>query len=514
MNVHPCVLIDPERADLFTLLALPGRFSGVREARIGDDGVHWAVVPSDSGGSAVAVNSVAPAWMYTAPGRDRHADRWAQLSGWRATAGPAEHRVALGREIGRVRTGPLLARLLWLVHIRLMKDRCSLLDLADHELGVACYGVDQNVWPAHWRGTAIDILRSATRLHFAARPPTAGWTFGERTPALLHVGDLKGTPADRCSTNCPWYGRGRHHHVLVNVGPGFLGSLEQFASEAEPGVRTYLIPATGRKGTPSLRELGRRQQVCSQLVAPNLGAPGVCRLHPLRQRRLLAALYREQTRAPGKKTRDTGPFVLAGNGVPGWNGRGHVCCPGLGPADLSVAFAGNGARRGLGYRLAGPGGWLARAGYAPDQLGEFFSELGALGTALALVPVAVCRNGHAYSLSQMVALAAAPPGRARLANADVRVYAPADFLERVSAYFQWPPPFPPMPDAVDVVLRLSTVRRERRLTQGQVARELGLDASFFSRLLRGEASWPAAVLDRARDWVERAPGPATSRTVS
>src|SRR5262249_26974875 len=160
--------------------------------------------------------------------------------------------------VGRLRLGAHAERLLWVLHRRALEARSSVLRLPDHLLGEGVWG-PRTCWPRHWRQDLLGILQGLSWLHLAAWNEGGRPSLGADTALLHHVADLRGQSLDRCGEDCPGLGGPAHHHVLVNVARGFLGSLEQFAlPEDGSGVRTYAFPVAGRRNLrATLRRVGR-----------------------------------------------------------------------------------------------------------------------------------------------------------------------------------------------------------------------------------------------------------------
>src|SRR5262249_29050735 len=129
--------------------------------------------------------------------------------------------------------------------------------------------------------------------------------FGAASVLLYHAGDLKGGGDDTCEEDCLGRDGPRHHHFLVDVGPAFLGVLEQFAQAGGDGVRRYVLPVGGANGAgPALRAGGKTGRLVTVYLPAEVGEPAACRRLTGRQRRLLQAVVRETTRrGPRRRTR-------------------------------------------------------------------------------------------------------------------------------------------------------------------------------------------------------------------
>jgi hypothetical protein len=322
--------------------------------------------------------------------------------------------------------------------------------------------------------------------------------FGPATVLLTHAGDLRGTGDDECPDCCPCRGS-RHHHFQIDVGPGFLGALEQFGRDEEgSGVRAYRFVPRHRRGAPgpSLSAAGKSGSLVSAFIPALLGDPDACRRLSGAGHRLLQALVRETTRSRARSDDADGRAeVLEGNRLRSYSGRSSVACRLLDADGTYIGFNGNGKRRGMGYRLAGEWGWPARADYPHDALGDFLDDLAAAVEVLSLTVFGVGPGNECYSLLRLRALADSAAGRRELARIDVRAFAPADFAERWSAKFGWP--LSHGEEQKRPELTVGVEMRSRGLSGRKLAKALGCDPSFFGKLLKGKKPWPPALLKKA-----------------
>src|SRR5882757_1686994 len=121
-----------------------------------------------------------------------------------------------------------------------------------------------------------------------------------------------------------------HHHYLVNIRPGFLGILEQFAArDEENGARTYNFPrGGGRRRGPTLQRVGKTGRLVSVYLPAKLGEPVACKGLNARQHRLLQSLVRELTRKTKETRRELSePEVFAGNQIRDLLGKSLRPCP-------------------------------------------------------------------------------------------------------------------------------------------------------------------------------------------
>jgi hypothetical protein len=498
------VLADRVRAEQFALLGQARRLFSRFELWADGGGIPWAV--SRVGGHAFAVTWLGPGWVVDPYAACRRAEALAAARDRVARATPAQHLQELTVAARRVRTGGHAERLLWLVHQRVLAARSSLVRVPDRLLAAALWGEGRSGWPRQWRQGLARSLEGLTWLHLGEWPeggPPPDW--GAGTALLTHAADLRGGDADVCDERCPGQGR-PHHHFLVNAGRGLLGLLEQFAEEdGDGGARSYRFPVGGPKGAgPTLRKAGRGGRLVTVYLPAKLGDPAACdRLTP-GEHRILQALVREATRRPRRKGQRAAEVeVFRGAAVPDALGRGQVAFPGLGQGAECIAFCGNGRRAGLGYYLATPGGWLAKAGYGPDEARPFLADLEALAGRLGLTVGGVEKGtNRCYDLAQLRGLALAADWRSALARVFVRVYAGADYVQRWNQLFGWGGPAPgPAGDAEARSLAVAGEVDSKGISLRTLAAGVGADPSFISKLLRGQRPWPAPLLARAEAWV-------------
>ena len=268
------------------------------------------------------------------------------------------------------------------IHLHAPAAKTSVVKIADFAVAEALWGTSRVSWPRHWRGDIATIADGLTWLHIADQNDDDIPDFGATTALLTHFADLRGTEEDACDPSCSDYGGANHHHYLANIGRGFLGVLEQFAeADNDSGIREYSFPAHGlRRGDMTLRRVGKTGRLVSCFVPSLLGEPSLCR-----------SLSRSQHLAPpGRRSRNnpsavndagqelSSAEVMVGNRIPNIHGRETLSCDLLDADAKFVGFNGNKKRRGLGYRLATPGGLLAKAGYAPDDVQRYLADLAVL----------------------------------------------------------------------------------------------------------------------------------------
>jgi hypothetical protein len=497
------VLVDRARAEQFALLGTGLRLPSGSDPWTAPDGITWAV--RRHGSHVFGVTWLGPGWVFDPYAARQRAETLAAARERMARATPDEHRRQLAAAAGHLRLGRHCERLAWLVHQQVLEAHSSLIKVPDFLARETLWGEAPDAAPRQWRQDLARVLEGLTWLHVAGAMGGGPLTLGTGTALLTHVADLRGSGADVCDERCPGRGGPPHHHYLVNLGRGFLGALEQFGEEDGAGVRAYRFPVGRPRGSgPTLRRVGKAGELISVYLPAKLGDPDVCRSFTAGQHRLLQALVRETTRRPKEKGKGISEVgIVTGNRVPDARGRGKVVCPGLGPDEDHVGFNGNGVRPGLGYYLATPGGWVAKAGGAAGAVEAFLADLAALAGPLGLTVVGVGKSSsQCYDLHQLRAMASAPGLRHALSQVLVRVYTRADYVQRWNSFFGWADvQREPGRDTAAEVLALAGEMVRKGISRRALARGIDADPSFLRRLFRGDKPWPPNQLERAREWV-------------
>jgi hypothetical protein len=517
MSGPPLLLADANRAEEFLLLGATRRLFDGYTVRIDSDGIAWAT--KAIGGHGFALTWLGPGWMFDPVAQERRAEDVQTRRAALQSASPERHQQELDVLIAKLRLGHTAERLLWLIHQQVLRLRSSLLYLPDELLADAVWGPNER--PTHWRKDLLSILQRLTWLHLTHTSATEGPVLGAKTAILTHVTDLRGTVNDVCQDGCSERTASRHHHYLINVGRGFLGILEKFAQEEVEGVRSYAFPIGGRrKESHSLRKAGKSGGLVTIYLPAKLGDRKVCDELTVTQHRLLQAIVRETTRNTKTDRRSVSEAeVLHGNIIPTIDGKEALVCALLDPEGAYVGFNGNRLLKGRGYLLLSPGGWLARSGYSPGQVSAFFADLHALATKLALIPVGIERNSPiCLNVPQMSARTASPHGMNTLRRLHLRVYAPADYLDRWNGVFHWDDMESKQNLATDPVLTITSALKAKVVSQRQLAQGMGVDPSLLSKVLRGKRSWPEGWLTRATSWLNsqiaaKDPGPQDKTTI-
>lgn len=504
MNMHPMVLADQDRLELFALLGQSRRL--FHEARTWTDAAGFAWTGTRTGSVGIALTWLGPGWVFDPVAQQERAEEYKECLQEMRKANEARHQRQLKKAVSEIRLGGHAERLLWAIHNAVHQCHSSLLHLPDCWLAEAVWGSEKGK-PQHWHQTLLMVLRSLAWLHAApwtddgAVPP-----FGLSTALLTHVGDLRGTEDDVCPDDC-LVRNVRHHHIQIDVGLGFLGVLEQFGrADLETGVRTYSFPTErSKKDDPALRRVGKTGKLISVFMPAKLGEPSACAAYTPHQHRLLQSLLRETTRAKRKSRKEVSePEVFTGNLIAAFHGDNLVACPKLRKDVLYVGFNGNKRRKG-GYRLDTLKGWLFKGGYSPDKVTAFLSDLETLAKPLGLDVVGVSRSLPHVGLDYLLERAASSVGFRHLAQFHVRVYTAADYLERWSTVFQ---PMkadaatistPPVDDAA--VAKLLAEMKRRKASWRALARGINKDHSFLSKVLKGVKLCPKGLLEKAQAWV-------------
>jgi hypothetical protein len=262
------------------------------------------------------------------------------------------------------------------------------------------------------------------------------------------------------------------------------------------------IATTVALGQPSLRSVGRTGRLVTIYLPAILGEPDVCNTLSVSQQKLLRVITRELTRASKRRRGESVvPEIFEGNITPGLRRRSNLTCPLLSPDGRYLGFNGNKKRKGCGYYLLSPRGWLHRAGYSPESIEAFLDDLVGLSAPLGLIPVGIdVRNREIYDLNRMQALADSGSGRGTLKDVILRIYTAPDYLERWNGFFGWNSIQASEREPAGQI-QLLELLAARDVSQRALANGIGVDPSFLNKLLNGKKSWPAPLLQRAVEWL-------------
>ena len=426
---HPFVLMDADRAEQFRLLGCTSRLFLGYEIWIDPLGIVWGT--KRVGGHCFAVSLLGPSWVFDRYGRERRAQKFAEAQETMKQADAVAQRQQLDRIISGLKLGRVAERVLYAIHQRVMQAKRSVVRIPSGLLASAVWGPGSRR-PRHWRKNLQTVLEGLMWLHVAGWPEGSPPMLGEASALITHVADLKRSKKDGCDNDCPQLNGPRHDHFLVNIGRGFLGILEQLAQPPDDsGVRVYNFRISGRKNSgPTLRTTGKTGKLTNLYLPAKIGAVAACRRFTSRQHRLLAAIVRETTRFTKRNRRDLSEAeTISGNRIRDLRGKKEVICELLAPESRYAGFNGSKLRKGLGYRLTTPGGWLAKAGYAIADVVGFFADLAALANPLGLIPVGIRVTTRKWlNLGALQALAATPAGRRTLSQCHLRIYTAADYV--------------------------------------------------------------------------------------
>jgi hypothetical protein len=450
------------------------------------------------------MTSVGPSWIFDAEARQAWQGEYERAVREAAGASPANHRQRFAEELSHLRLGQAAERVAWAIHASVMADRTSVVTLSDRRLATHVWGTRL---PKHWRGVLLRVLESLSWLHVAPASDAGPPSFGAHSVLLTHFADLR-RQNSACPASCPFEVQGRHHHLKVEVGPAFLGVLEQFGASDSSGVRHYSFPIAGKKESgATLRKIGKTGSLVPVFLPAKVGIPARCDQLSRAQHRLLQALVRETTREkPKDRALPTDAAAQIGNVVPGFSGPRQVACPQLDPLAKYVGFNGNGKRKGRGYKLTSPGGWLAKAGFPVGQVAEFLDALAGVAEPMKITVVGFSKGGRTYSLPDLVRLTAAPQGRQTLDALHLRAYAPADYLNLWSRWFgvEHEVRGPGGESSNNErLLALQAQMRSKGVSGRGLAACLKEDPSFVSKVLRGAKAPPDGFLDRAAAAINR-----------
>ena len=169
------------------------------------------------------------------------------------------------------------------------------------------------------------------------------------------------------------------------------------------------------------------------------------------QQLLVAGMVRELTRtkaSPGEGIK--GEIIRHGMVAASNMTLRRVLCPILNPHHEYVVFAGNGRRKGRGYRIMGrtDKGWLSRTGRIlpksdpsgdsnkarRDCMRPFLTDLDSLCQELSLIPVGLL-NGIWKDIGQLMDCLRTGRGQDWLEACTLRIFAPADWRQRWRQHF-------------------------------------------------------------------------------
>jgi hypothetical protein len=358
------ILADWLRVEQFRLIGSTRQLFAKYTLHTDESGVPWAIKRiADLG---FAFTWLGRGWVFDPEMRELWPRRYDERRRNLEVADAHRHGQELDQVRKQLQLGRLAERLLWAIHLQVLSARSSAVLLPDDWFAGLVWGGTR---PRHWRQDLLRLLRALSWLHLGHWPGQTPPSWGCETALLTYTADQRSDPdGDVCNETCPGRLGPPHHHYRVHIGQGFLGVLEQFAQpDSSGGIRAYHFPIGGRQSQwPTLRKVGRTGRLVSIYLPAKLGDPEICQSFSRQQHRFLQSLVRETTRKRIKRGSPAEAEVVVGNRIPAFHGPQTVVCSLLDPSAPYVAFNGNGKRKGLGYKLTTPGGWLGKSGYSLD----------------------------------------------------------------------------------------------------------------------------------------------------
>ena len=489
---HPFALIDVERMQAFAAIPELRRRLVETGSAVPIDGVVWRY--AQIGETLVGISELGPGsvWDGTEAEITARTERLGRKT-------DAEQQKRILRRIKGLRLGPLTERLAWKLHAEALEQKTSVLFIRNDDLARCLWDRDDR--PKHWRKVIRDCLCALSWLHLADHDGDAP-SFGYTGALISAYGDVRGGAGEDG-------GAQKRSGFHVELGPGFLGVLEQCGMTQRDGSRRYQFLTLGRKHKDpgSLRKLGRTGRLTQAFIYAMLGDRGACDRFSPSQHRLLKAIVRETTYQPrGSSTSPRSMAVYKQNGVTDFNGKGTFLVNGLDDEAAYVGFNGNGVRRGQGYKLNSEGGWLAKAGYVPRrETLLFLNDLQTLSDELGLEWFAVGRRNRTLGPAQLRKFALAEQW-SKIEACHLRIYAPDTFEKDWSQYFcgvivdeQAAIP------VRDVVGEVRAALRASEHSARSLATELEVDSSYFSKILRGQKPLSTSLARRLTKWLRQRP---------
>jgi hypothetical protein len=245
-----------------------------------------------------------------------------------------------------------------------------------------------------------------------------------------------------------------------------------------------------------------------------------------RQRQLLLAIHRELTRDRKSDRVDRASVIVAGKGATGKGTYAVEHYPGLEEGRRYVGFNGNGGKgrrrlHGRGYRLLSDYGWLTRARFVSleeeespwEGVRSFLKDLMQVSAQFGLIAAGRHRTTNEWlALADLLERTRTSSGRKWLAQCLVRIYTEEDYLSRWRRRIAECMGFSVIPDRdqeLPVVrsgagspAQLLAYLCDAGISQGQLARELGVSRSLLSQYMNGSKSWTKGWQERVATWIE------------
>jgi hypothetical protein len=499
-----------------------------------DDGVVWAVrfVPAANGNSN-GLFGFSISWHNSALPLDPQVRDQYEEAVKKAIAAPVGTKLKAARRkldlmARQLRLYQRAEQILWAIHLAVMNQGSSTVLLPDVQLGQIIWGGDRASWPSDWRGQIMSVLKSLMSLRAEVlklspcewRPRVGATSVAVAYAELLA---LTRPQQDICRECCPMWGRPeRHNHVLIQVGLGFLGVLENFMTGSPDWGRTYDFTSTPKDEQGKLIREARRAGQIIPINAPT-AILGNAKWSPLKGApgRIVQALVREVTRIPrGHRSEPSGrPEVLVGNQTPGVKPNTRVTCPLLVADGRYVTFGGNGHRAGMGYTIIGKqgNGWLSKCGFSvPDDASalrkttkDFLANLAKLTEILGLIVVGLQPTAGGIqwlSIGDLCRMARSGACWRALTAVHLRVYSPEDYLARIRNCMEQAGRFTVIPGGDEDNVPVAAVAAGQgsdlagslarlNITQTEIAERLRIKQPSVSDFVNGRRPWP--------DWVRQ-----------
>lgn len=421
----------------------------------------------------------------------------------------------------QIRLGRLAQQFLFLVHAQVLSQRRSAVFLPDELLGQVAWGEPRTKWPKNWRQEILRVLLSLMELSSEVfRLSAPGWRprLGKASTVLSCVEDLRvlRPDEDQCRQECPMsrYGA-RHHHLLVEIGPGFLGVLEHFALPSDHrGYREYDFVRIGSDASESqtaIQEARKNGRIISVSTSAAVLANSKWSGFSPQLVSIIQAIEGERTRRP--------QFVH-GSQVPGTQKSERLTCPLLSPAKRYVAFCGNGHRPGQGYLVVGTKGrgWMKKCGFAVPECSQgvisavrtFLDRLDEVRNSVDIVIVGLNTKTKTWlSWSEIRALNTGSL-IAELPTLHLRIYASEGFDDRLRQHLAVRGRFGAIGHETTGDFRATQNQRlndmsgrqladivlQLRVSQQELADEIGVTQSFISQLVREVRPWPEPIREK------------------
>lgn len=505
MNRYPTVLADASRIRQFSILAYQNVF---RHPRIERDctGRAWLLAPEQE--TLFGISVLGGGRHFDAAARElwshEHASRVEEVR--RMTV--SEEEAELERLRIKFRFGPRSERMVWAIHLELMRQRQSSVIISETWL---CKQVWPNNRPANWRTELSELLTGLSILHISDSPRDSVASFGDATSMLTDFQLRRRGDSSGCPEQCIEHGGEPHGHVRITAGRAFLGCLERLhEGTGTSGKRVYSVVSLSDKSDERrrkerlLRGIGKDGNLTSLFVPSKLGNPRDIQRFTPSQQRLLQVLYRERTRSSDKNHEPIADSEqIVGGFVPPIAANRRklpapwIPCPLLDSVSVYCGFNGNGYRKGRGYRLAT---WLQKSRYKTSR--EFLVDLQILTTELHLIVAVLAprsRQGDAswLNLDEIMSLAMSRPRVADMYH--LRVYVRDDFMERWCNQFGWETH--ELDSEPEPRESLRALMESHQLTQRELAKALQIDPSAFSKMLSGKRRLPPDSVLLAQQWI-------------